>query len=100
MPSPPNPAARSTPAILEEVAAAVMGADAADERAVAALLALLDELARTPSAPAGAAQAAAAIRAASADVRALAAALDAASEAVARMQDEVARGAAAASRPP
>ncbi|MFL5300703.1 MAG: chemotaxis protein CheA [Anaeromyxobacteraceae bacterium] len=100
MATPSNPAARAVPAILEEVAAAVMGADAADGRAVAALLALLDELAASPAAPGSAVEAAAAIRAASADVRALAAALDAASEAVARMQDEVARGPAAAAPPP
>ncbi|MFL5271872.1 MAG: chemotaxis protein CheA [Anaeromyxobacteraceae bacterium] len=100
MATPSNPAARAVPAILEEVAAAVMGADAADGRAVAALLGLLDELAASPAAPGSAVEAAAAIRAASADVRALAAALDAASEAVARMQDEVARGPAAAAPPP
>jgi two-component system chemotaxis sensor kinase CheA len=92
MPNQPNAEARSIAAILEDVAAAVMGADATDERSVQALLALLDVLASAPGAPAEAAPAAEAIRTASADVRALGAALDAASEQVARMQDQVARG--------
>jgi hypothetical protein len=85
-------AARAPAAVLEDLAGAVMAADASDERAVQALLTLLDELGALPAA----AEAAARIRAASADVRALAAALDAASEAVARMQDDLARGPAVA----
>ena len=83
-----NAAARAPAAVLEDLASAVMSADASDARAVKALVALLDELPAFPAA----AEAAARIREASSDLRALAEALDAASEAVARMQDELARG--------
>ena len=92
--TPPGPGevpGRAPAVVLEELAAAVMSADAADEEAVGRLLALLDELAATGHAvSAGAAASAAGIRANLIDVRGLAAALDAASEAVAHMQEEVA----------
>src|SRR6266568_2232475 len=93
--TPPGPGevpGRAPAVVLEELAAAVMSADAADEEAVGRLLALLDELAATGHAvSAGAAASAGGIRANLIDVRGLAAALDAASEAVAHMQEEVAR---------
>ncbi|HET9597379.1 MAG TPA: Hpt domain-containing protein, partial [Anaeromyxobacteraceae bacterium] len=92
--------AAAVAALLEELAVAVMSADAADEAAVARLAALLDALAGTGHpAVAAAAGAASAIREASFDVRQLAAALDAASEVVAAMQEAVARGGAATRAP-
>jgi two-component system chemotaxis sensor kinase CheA len=88
--------AATAAALLEELAAAVMSADATDEAAVARLVALLDALAGTGHpAVAAAAGAACAVRDAMVDVRQLAAALDAASEAVAGMQEAIARGGAA-----
>jgi two-component system chemotaxis sensor kinase CheA len=72
-----------------------MSTDASDGAGVERLLALLDELAATQDPIAGepAAQAAARIRSQSADVRALAEALDAASEEVAHLQEALARAA-------
>jgi two-component system chemotaxis sensor kinase CheA len=79
--------------VLEDLAVAVMSADASDESAVKRLLELLDELAAAgPSYAESAAEAAARIRAAASDVRALGSALDAASEAVAEMQESASRG--------
>jgi two-component system, chemotaxis family, sensor kinase CheA len=79
-------------ALLEELAVAVMSTDAADEGAVKKLLALLDALAATTHpAVAAAGGAARAVREAAADVQQLAAALDLTSEAVANMQEAVAR---------
>ena len=78
--------------VLEELAAAVMSADASDQSAVKLLLGLLDELAAAgPSYAERATEVAARIRSALADVRALGAALDAASEAVAEMQESASR---------
>ncbi|HTP27404.1 MAG TPA: chemotaxis protein CheA, partial [Anaeromyxobacteraceae bacterium] len=88
----PPASGRSPVSILEDLAGAVMSADPADVAAVGVLIALLDELAATQHpAVAVAAPAAARLRSASADVRALAGALDAASEEIARMQDACAR---------
>ena len=78
--------------VLEELAAAVMSADASDQSAVKRLLELLDELAAAgPSYAERATEVAARIRSALDDVRALGAALDAASEAVAEMQESASR---------
>ena len=86
---------RVAAAILEDLAVAVMSADAADRGAVERLLALLDELAVGSDAIGDAARSTAAtLRAESGDATRLSAALDAASEAVARMQDAAAQGAA------
>ena len=95
-----EPHGRAPALILEDLAGAVMGTDAADEAGVARLIAMLEELAATgePSCAALASEAAARVRAAVADVRALAGALDAASEDVARMQEAFAN--AARAQPP
>ena len=90
-----DPHGRAPASILEELAGAVMSTDASDGAGVDRLLALLDELTATQDPIAGkpAAEAAARVRSNGADVRALAAALDAASEEVARMQEALARAA-------
>src|SRR5512143_3036276 len=92
-----EPHGRAPALILEDLAAAVMGTDAADEAGVARLLAMLEELAATGegSCAAPASAAAARIRVDAADVRALAGALDATSEDVARMQEAFANAAQA-----
>ncbi len=96
-----GPHGRTPAVILEELAGAVMSTDAADEPGVARLLAIFDELAASQdqSFAAPAAEAAARVRTASADVRALAVALDAASEEVARMQEALAKAARPAAAP-
>ena len=83
-----------TPAVLlEALAVAVMSTDAADEVGVRALIALFEELGRCAGPFESSATAMAGrLRAAVPDGEALAAALDAASEEVARMQDVLARG--------
>ncbi len=90
-----DPHGRAPASILEELAGAVMSTEATDEAGVERMLALFDELAATrdPIASGPAAAAAARLRAESADVRALAGALDAASEEVARLQEALARAA-------
>src|SRR3990172_5134083 len=78
--------------VLEELAAAVMSADSSDQSAVKRLLELLDELAAAgPSYAERATEVAARIRSALDDVRALGAALDAASEAVAEIEEAASR---------
>ena len=96
-----EPHGRAPAVVLEDLAGAVMGTDAADEAGVARLIAIFDELAAAgdPACATAAAETAARVRAASADVRALGAALDAASEEVARMQEALAKAARAQPTP-
>ncbi|HUK66234.1 MAG TPA: chemotaxis protein CheA [Anaeromyxobacteraceae bacterium] len=83
---------RTAAVILEELAAAVMSVDAADEPGVSALIELFEELAAAQPELADPARAVAErIRDDSFDLRRLASALDSASEEVARMQEGLAR---------
>ncbi len=88
-------------ALLEKLASAVMAADASDGAAVGSLVALLEELGATghPAAT-PACGAAGAIRAVLHDEAKLAGALDAASEAIASMQEAMSRAPAAPAEAP
>jgi two-component system chemotaxis sensor kinase CheA len=95
--SPRPPQGRPPQAIIEELAVGVMATQASDEAGVARLIALFDELVTAGGLQAGkAAVLVERLRKNAGDERLLASALDAASEEVARMQDELAKAAKAA----